>query len=829
MTNNFPIIIFDSLSLIHYLSSIIPKSTSDLMKSIDETSIKENISNIAIEGLCADFNDTLLQTKKEVESKGTPFSSMPSQLSRLVLKANIIGDVCYQAINKSEEVKPVHYLLSYQWIEKFKSFLVLWRNILFEEQKASIFLQEGKITLDIYNKLLTRSKATILDIIDELDTSNLDINGNVLEKSIKAWQHQNTPWHIYKEQFETIQKQSEELLEQHDIMSMVSVIFGNIKQHVHTLSIEFIEHLQETKERIAEIITTQKEKGCTRMEMVDLIDTILLQQMSHENAEIFANSVQDLLKELPERKRISVEAKEGMLFHREINIRKTASNWLESEIIPLVYHAYHSYQNINNKVSLSKLNMKNRLDFEHKEGQKSVLVVTPLALENLFKNLEKGDKDFLVLKEDLESSLSQELQITNIYQEEFLSLSVSSTLNQYKRYQVEGWQQIKKWVAARGKFFGNIREKARKEERLSLSEKIVRVVSHRVPQSELSHYTNMFLTQGYIGDSFAVGREHEMARIGTLVENWKMGFRGTLLISGDRFSGKTFLGTMVHNQHFKNSTIKIAPNQTIRVGGRNLEAAYDLKEVLDFIVKYGLQSNSMIWIDDLVKWENDKITLASNVKHLIQMMDAYSSHLFFVVSMSDRLRKQLHSFHQLEKGFQSVLNIDTIPYDDAKDIVFIRHHATQHTIVNHNDKEELTVGQLDKAVRKIYHSSKGNIGVTLRQWSYSIMKSENDTVAIRNDFDYLLPKFMNTETGMILRAILIHQNANEYMLLKKFGPAFQKIFKPIVNRLLGVGILKRHLDGTIEINPFLVDEIDRMIGNNLNALHEDKSAGKINI
>ncbi|MGK0389158.1 MAG: hypothetical protein ACI94Y_001894 [Maribacter sp.] len=799
------------------------------MKNIDEPSIKENLPNIAIEGVCSDFNDILLQTKKEVESKGTPFRSMPNQLSQLNLRATLIGDTCHHFINKSEEAKPIHYLLSYQWMEKFKSFLVLWRNILFEEQKADIFLQEGKVTIDTYNKLLDRSKAIILGIIDELNTSHLDVSGDVLKKSMKAWQHQNTPWQIYKEQFETIQKQAEELLQQHDVLSKTSMMFGNIRQHAQTLSIEFIENLQEIKERVAEIITTQKEKGYTRMEMVDLIDTILLKQMNHENAEIFANSIQDLLKELPERKHISIEAKEGMLFHREMDIRKTTSNWLESEIIPLVYHAYHSYQNINNKVSLSKLSMTNRLNFEHKEGKKSELVVTPLALENLFKNIEKGHKDFSGFKKDLESSLSKELQITNIYQEEFLSLSVSSTLNQYKRYQTEGLQQVKEWIVARGKFFGKIREASRREERLSLSEKIVRVVRHRVPQSELSHYTNMFLTQGYIGDSFAVGREHEMARIGTLVANWKMGFRGTLLISGDRFSGKTFLGTMVHNQHFRNSTIKVSPNRTIRLGGRTFETGYDLKGALDFIVKYGLQSDSMIWIDDLVKWESDKVTLASNVNHLIKMMDAHSSHLFFVVSISDRLRKQLNLFYQLEKGFQSVLNIDTIPYDDAKNILFIRHRATQHNIINLKDKEELTAGQLDKAVRKVYQSSKGNIGVMLRQWSYSIMKAEDDTVAIRNDFDYLLPKFMNTETGMILRAILIYQNANEYVLLKKFGPAFQQVFKPIVSRLLGVGILKRHLDGTIEINPFLVDEIDIMIGNNLNALSEDNLPGKINI
>ena len=799
------------------------------MNNTDETTIKRNPPQIATEELCSDFNDILLQVKKEVMNKGTAFQTMPSQSSRLIHQVKLIGDGCHYAIHNSETPEPIHYLLSYEWMEKFKSFLILWRNILFEEQKADIFLQEGKITKDTYDQLFSRSKAMILDVIDGFDTKHLDASESALKKSMKSWKHQNNPWQVYKEQFGTIQKQCEELLDQHNATSTSAEVFGNIRQHIHTLSIEFIEQLQAIKERVAAIITTQKEKGCTRLEMIDLIDTIILKPMNFENAEIFANSVQNLLGGLPERKRISIEANDGMLFYKEIDIRKTASNWLESETIPAVYNSYHSYQNISNKISLSKLSMKNKLDFEHKEGKKTVLETTPLALENLFKNIEKGHGDFLILKEELENNLSKELQITNIYKEEFLSLSVSSTLNQYRRYQVEGWLQVKEWIADRGKFFGKIREEARREDMLSLSEKIVRVVRHRVPQPALSHYTNMFLTQGYIGDSFAVGREHEMARITTLVENWKMGFRGTLLISGNRFSGKTFLGTMVHNQHFKNNTIKISPNQTIRLGGRIFETGYNLKEALDFIVKYGLQGDSMIWIDDLVKWENDKISLASNVKHLIKMMDAYSNHFFFVVSMSNRLKKQLDRFYRLEKGFQCVLNIDSIPYHDAKDIIFIRHQATQQSIINPVDKEELTSSQLDKIVRRIHQSSEGNIGVILRQWSYSIMKTESDAIVIRNDFDYLLPNFMNTDTGIILRAITIHKNANEYMLFKKFGPAFHNVFKPILNRLLGVGVLKRHLDGTIEINPFIVNEIGGMIEASLSSSDEYTPSDKKNI
>ena len=60
----------------------------------------------------------------------------------------------------------------------------------------------------------------------------------------------------------------------------------------------------------------------------------------------------------------------------------------------------------------------------------------------------------------------------------------------------------------------------------------------------------MFLTEGWISDSFSVPRTEESARIATLVENWRLGFRGGVMLTGKRFAGKTLFGEVISQQHF---------------------------------------------------------------------------------------------------------------------------------------------------------------------------------------------------------------------------------------------------------------------------------------
>ena len=98
------------------------------------------------------------------------------------------------------------------------------------------------------------------------------------------------------------------------------------------------------------------------------------------------------------------------------------------------------------------------------------------------------------------------------------------------------------------------------EESLSFSEKIVRYIEHRKAPIDNKQYWSIFLTKGYIGESFAVGRQEELRRIKKVINNWRLGYRGSVLLHGQRFSGKTLTGEWIANRFFDDSFVRLQPN-----------------------------------------------------------------------------------------------------------------------------------------------------------------------------------------------------------------------------------------------------------------------------
>jgi len=449
------------------------------------------------------------------------------------------------------------------------------------------------------------------------------------------------------------------------------------------------------------------------------------------------------------------------------------------------------------------------------------------ALKNLLATLKKSKEDVTTLKQQIIEKTTDELKASNVYKPNFLSVSMSSTINQYRRYQTEGWERARNWIAEKGLFVKQFQQSVRQEEMLSASEKVVRAVRHRIPQPENTHYTNMFLTKGYIGDSFWVGRKDELARINTLIDNWKLGFRGALIITGKRFSGKTLMGTLISNEHFPNNTIHLQANQKIQVAGRSMDAEYNLKEALDFVVKYSLQTPAMVWIDDLVLWKSDQLTLSENVHHLLQTIDQYAGRLLFVVSMSNWLKSQLSAFYDIDKVFQSEINIDKLSVEEVKEAILIRHNATQMNLVQ-ADGEEMNAPQLDKIIKQLYRSSEGNIGEVLRRWSYTLDKHNEEQVFLDQEPDYSLPDFMSTDAAILLRTIMMEKYTTEYFLRKQLGPAFKDTYQPLLQRFFNLGILHRRMDNTLEVNPYLVNDIGKMLERNVSFAHKGGNISKDN-
>jgi hypothetical protein len=77
-----------------------------------------------------------------------------------------------------------------------------------------------------------------------------------------------------------------------------------------------------------------------------------------------------------------------------------------------------------------------------------------------------------------------------------------------------------------------------------------------------------------------------------------------------------------------------------------------------------------------------------------------------------------------------------------------------------------------------------------------------------------LPAFVNTDTGLLLTTIFLERRTNEYHLRKLFGPAFDRQYRSVLQRLLRVGLLTRSIDGWLSIRESVVTDVGRALENN---------------
>ena len=741
----------------------------------------------------------------------THLQELAAKIDPIIASIIAIGDHHAALIEDSATAKYSDYFIIYEWIARAKSFALLWRDVLFQEQKAWLQVSARSSNLSAFQELREQSKkvveAAAMELRDQLN--NLP-SGLAHKKQMDRWKLQDRPWPIYKAQLEQIPTQCEALLKQSNELWNATGSYVLIRSHfaegyqdnLKILS-EITNDLQEVKQEI------QQAEDFDVNRLLNELETIHSRLDNLDGIAPFKATLDEHLSSLPGLGKISIDTNQGMLLYKDLDLQKATRSWLESEVMTDIYNLYTIQAGITNKINLSIVNIRNRMAISKQDGQASPKQEIEQTLNNFLKSLEKSKEKIIELHQMTMENLNADFDLTKIYGENFLPQSLQYTINQYRDHQWQNWKAVREWCARKGQIFQQLRKNVREEEALSTSEKIVRVVRGRTPQKENSHYTNMFLTEGWISDSFSVPRTEESARIATLVENWRLGFRGGVMLTGKRFAGKTLFGEVISQQHFSGKTIRLKPKHKIQFEGRFFETTYDLGGALEFLVKYGLHSKAMVWIDDLELWQDEKVSLGANIESLLQTIDQTSSHLFFMVAMSNWLKSHLNDVFEIDKVFQSEINLDRMRHQDIQKAILIRHSATHMDLVN-EDREEITGAEVRKIITGVCKLSEGNVGEALHRWAYNIQKYNEERVIVKRGSGHSLPEFLGTNAALILKTIIMERKTNEYQLRKLFGPAFKETYKVILHRLLNLGILKRE-GSWLEINPFLVNDIGEFL------------------
>ena len=178
--------------------------------------------------------------------------------------------------------------------------------------------------------------------------------------------------------------------------------------------------------------------------------------------------------------------------------------------------------------------------------------------------------------------------------------------------------------------------------------------------------------------------------------------------------------------------------------------------------------------------------------------------------MSNWARNHFNKMHKLDRVFQAEINLDIMHPDDVHDAILIRHGATHKLLV---DKEghEISSQQLKKLTTHIYRQTGGNIGEALHEWAGAIKLTDDDKVMFVQKQPHGLPEFLNSDIGILLALTMRERRTNEYRLRKMFGPPFKEKYKYLVQRLISTGLFQRKIDGWLEVNDLVVNDVGKQL------------------
>lgn len=720
------------------------------------------------------------------------------------------------------------YHLNFQWAELAKGYLLLWRDSLFEVVKGLVGIADGKFTAEAVTQLSASIRSLLVEAAAELreqiqlGLAALQPHSRENKKKLSAWRLQKNPWPIYQEQFGEIPKQCQRIWGSGKDMQGVAQVLQESRELVIGMTTDCIAMaervsalVQEASEICQELLSDHPEKHLGKMasKLEDYEGMLDFPNLLSG----FNPKLEDTLAQLPETLEFPVGMKGGMVELMEIPFHRRTQSWLKSEVLQLTYDIWELTESSRNESRMTFVNLQNwaiMLSHEIKEGHQREVDAREFVqlTTELQKRLDSSIEKMHLLAAKVEQRLDANFRVMEIYatEREFLPVELQSRIEQLRQNQdklFEGIRRFFKQMVDRGQQFLKLVEQ---EESLSTSEKLIRFLQEREADPANAQYASIFLTKGFVSTSFIVGRKDEFEHANNVIETWRKGYRGSLLLTGQRLSGKTLFGELIATRCFDHNTIRLHPNSLFTVEGRKYETSCDLGQALEHIRRHTLSSPTLIWIDNLENWWDSANSYFSNGQAVKHFLEHQGRNSFLMISMSNTLRPRLDKLLDWHNLFLAHINLDKMPAADVREAILIRHSATQQKLVNDNG-EELSPQEFKKISQAVHSSAGGNIGEALNKWAISSRLVDESSV--RNLFKpgHALPDFIDEDLGILLSSIIMQRRTNESQLRRKFGPAFSPKYALLVRRLLNTGVLLRGIDGRLEVNPILVNDLGDLL------------------
>ncbi|MCF6364716.1 MAG: hypothetical protein L3J35_00790 [Bacteroidales bacterium] len=331
------------------------------------------------------------------------------------------------------------------------------------------------------------------------------------------------------------------------------------------------------------------------------------------------------------------------------------------------------------------------------------------------------------------------------------------------------------------------------------------------------YYQQLFLRLNNYNKDFFTGRIKELQEVEKAIKRYKSSFNGAILITGEQYSGKTFLTQYAINKFLPKSpvyTIKppVEGSVSIKTFKTKLALAFDAKGSYEHKFTK-IQTGSVIVFDEIELWWEKSSEGFDVIKEIINLIEEYGHKFLFILNINSFAYKLIKQIENIENLFLNIIECKPFNAKQLKDAVLFRHNSgsIQFKLKNRM-QEDMRQSDYAKLFAKYFNLTKGNIGSTLFSWTANIEDYKNNILQIKtvrfenkdflNDFDndiYLL--FIQ----FMLHKRLTVPKLARVMMTDEIAAEKQISF------LKRSGIVTEEAKGIFEINKFLYIHIKQKL------------------
>jgi len=330
-------------------------------------------------------------------------------------------------------------------------------------------------------------------------------------------------------------------------------------------------------------------------------------------------------------------------------------------------------------------------------------------------------------------------------------------------------------------------------------------IKSKVKDSIPFYYQQLF-TGKHINDSQTItNRTSELLKLETATQRIDTGINTGILILGEALSGKSFLANHFINHQLKGKVYRIKTPLNKSIDKTILTNAFQsttgLKDNINKILNK-VDGKSIFLFEDIEQWwlkTKDGAVLLDEISRLIEK---FGSRHYFVLTANIHAYQALKPTTTLADNLISTVILNPLTSADLVNVLKTRHElGGLHFVYKDTEEQFFSESKIEKFYSKFHSTSKGNVGLALRQWLANIESSDENKITMSSVKTYKLPTFTDEIWKNILYQFHIHKNLSRTELYELYGTKNKPWINRTIASMLKAGLLKTVEKNTFEIHP----------------------------